>query len=132
MRNDRDRRAELLVVLGGDRASEALVRIRDGHRVTQAASARLIVVSASEPGEAEQLRAIPGVTAVTTGELPPADLAELDESEALFARGWAARPGLSAAKRRRDGLAWDAPGAEPPDLPRAGPARVPSAKENGR
>lgn len=132
MRDDRDRRSELLVVLGGDRRSEALVRIRDGHRVTQAASSRLLVVSGSEPGEAERLRAIPGVTAVVEGDLPPGGLAGLDESEVLFARGWAARANLSAAKRRREGLAWDAPGAEPPDLPRAGPARAPRAKEHER
>ncbi len=132
MRDDRDRRSELLVVLGGDRRSEALARIHDGHRVTQTASPRLLVVSGSGPDDAQRLRAIPGVTAVTDGDLPPDGLAGLDEGEALFARAWAARTSVSAAKRRRDGLAWDAPGAEPPDLPRARAARVPSEREDER
>lgn len=113
-------RRELLVILEGERAAQALDRIRAGHRVAQEASPRVVVVEAAAPDEEARMRAIPGVRAVITGGDPAPDAVEgLDQGDVLFARAWSLR--MKGAKRRAgEGLPWDAPGLEPPDLPMGG------------
>lgn len=112
-------RREFLVILEGERAAQALDRIRAGHRVAQEASPRVVVVEGAAPDEEARMRAIPGVRAVIAGgDLAPESIEGLDEGDVLFARAWVHR--MKGAKRRRsEGLPWDAPGLEPPDLPTA-------------
>jgi hypothetical protein len=48
---------------------------------------------------------------------PPEVLDRLNEQERLFVAGWRARRAKHEQARPGDGLAWDAPGMSPPDLP---------------
>ena len=112
-------RPELLVILGGERAAEALNQLRNSYRVTQSASPRVVVIEAG-PGEAGRLRAIPGVKVVTAGELPSEGMEGLDDGEALFVEAWVSRINeLPLKQRPGEGLPWDAPGFIPPDPPAA-------------
>ncbi len=49
----------------------------------------------------------------------PAVLSTLDQTERLFVEGWLARRRRPPKKRAHDGVAWDAEGLTPPDLPRS-------------
>jgi hypothetical protein len=109
---------EFLVILEVERASQTLDLIRARHRIAQTASLRVVVVEGSSPDTEAQMRAIPGVRAVTARDLAPESFEGLDEAEALFARAWVSRMKSFASKRRRgEGSAWDAPGVDSPDLP---------------
>lgn len=106
---------ELLVILAGEHVADARDRIRRDHRVSQQASPRVIVID-RWPGDEARVSAIPGVRAVTTGDLPPELLEGLDDGEILFIRGWVTRIQELPSKRRRgEGTSWDAPGFRPPD-----------------
>ncbi len=106
--------AELLVILERGRETEARDRIRKDHRIQQQAS-RVLVVDLDE-GHEEGVAQIPGVAAVTRGEVPPDVAATLSEGDALFVRGWITRMRQRSSKRRPgEGAAWDAPGRLPPD-----------------
>jgi hypothetical protein len=106
--------AEFLVILERERAPQTLDLIRARHRVAQTATPRVVVVEGSSPDTEARLRAIPGVRAVTAGDLASANLEGLDQAEALFARAWMSRMTESQPKKRRrgDGAAWDAPGVD--------------------
>ncbi|HEX9437452.1 MAG TPA: hypothetical protein VGA16_09890 [Candidatus Limnocylindria bacterium] len=111
---------ELLVILTTEGTARTLDLIRERHRVLQQASPRVVLIGAG-PADAEHVSALPGVKAVTSGDLP--SLEGLDDGEALFVRAWVARTKELPSKRRRGGgLSWDAPGSEPPD-PRRRPFR---------
>jgi hypothetical protein len=111
-------RSEVLVILGSERATQALEEIRTLYRVAQMASARVLVVEASGPDAEGQMRAIPGVRAITASDLPAESFEGLDQAESLFARAWMQRARRSASRPRRgEGQAWDARGLDPPDLP---------------
>lgn len=108
---------ELLVIMRGERANEAIKQLSANYNVQQVASPRVVVVEGAQ-NELAGLRAVPGVLAATAGELPPAVLEGLDESEALFVAAWLSRTkGGTSKQRPGEGLAWDAPGFVPPDPP---------------
>ena len=55
---------------------------------------------------------------VYAGDDPPPDvLAALDATERLFVEAWLANRATAKLHRPGDGLAWDAEGLTPPDLP---------------
>ena len=95
-RSGRGRQDEVLVLLDLRSPPDELDRFRRAHRVTHAASPRLLVVVA-EPG--------------LTDDPVVADLdsAELTADEALFAAAWALRS--RAKPRRGEGRSW----GEPPE-----------------
>jgi len=104
---------EYLVILHRQSAPEALpVRFR----VTQVVSPRVVVVQTS-PGEPPPSASLPGVLAVTDGELNPEVTETLDETEALFVAAWTSRMTGPPKQRRGDGLSWGASGFLPPDPP---------------
>ncbi len=108
---------ELLVILNGDRAEEAGKQLNANYKVSHVASPRVMVVE-GEQSELAGLRAMPGVTAATAGELPPGAIDGLDDSESLFASAWLSRIKEGSSKQRPgEGLSWDAPGFIPPDPP---------------
>jgi hypothetical protein len=115
--SDSGARRELLVVLRGEQAEESLKQLSAKHNVQHVISPRVIVIEGAQ-NELAGLRAVPGVLAATAGELPPAVLEGLDESEALFVAAWSSRTKEGTSKQRPgEGLAWDAPGFVPPDPP---------------
>ena len=83
-----------------------------GVRVTQRMPPRLAIVLAAE----DDLRALerdPRVRRVFRAEVADEDLARLDDQERLFAAAWNQR--REGSKHRvGEGLAWDAPGLDPP------------------
>ena len=108
---------ELLVILSGARADEALKQLSANYNVQHVASPRVFVVVGGQDALAG-LRAVPGVLAATAGELPPAALEGLDEGESLFVAAWLSRIKEGPSKQRPgEGLSWDAPGFVPPDPP---------------
>jgi len=108
--------SEYLVILEPSAATEALEHLRSGHWVIQVGSPRVVVVVVS-PGETPPSSETPGVVAVSGGALPADIIEELDEQEALFVAAWTSRITGPEKQRRGEGLPWDAPGFEPPDLP---------------
>jgi hypothetical protein len=111
-----DTGSEYLVILDPVAAAEALEQLGSNHRVTQVGSPRVVVVTVPR-GETPPSSAIPGVVAVSGGALPDDMVEELDEQEALFVAAWTRRMMGPGKQRRGEGLPWDAPGFEPPDLP---------------
>lgn len=111
-------RRELLVILRGERAEEALKQLSAKHNVQQVASQRVVVVEGAQ-NELAGLRAMPGVLAATAGELPQAVLEGLDQGETLFVAAWLSRTKEEPSKKQRpgEGLSWDTPGFVPPDPP---------------
>jgi hypothetical protein len=106
---------EYLVILDRESAPETLAALAAQGRVTQVASPRVVVVVTGPGGHPPTL--LPGVLAVTDGELNPLVAETLDETERLFAAAWASRMTGPSPQRRGEGLAWDTPGFLPPDLP---------------
>jgi hypothetical protein len=72
---------------------------------------RLAVVEADDAAGAA-LRSVPEVMGVGEPDLPDDVRAELTDTERLFADAWVL--GRQPKTRPGDGLAWDAPGFEPP------------------
>lgn len=83
-----------------------------GESLTQVFSPRLGVVRVDDSTLAE-LQGRTDVVAVARRVLPPGAVAELDETERLFAEAWSQhdRP----KQRRGEGLPWDAEDHSPPD-----------------
>jgi len=110
-------RRELLVIISGERAEESFKQVSASYKVRHVASPRVVVVEGAE-NELAKLRAISGVTVVASGDVPPGVMGKLDEGEALFVAAWLSRIKEGSSKQRLgEGLSWDAPGFEPPDLP---------------
>ena len=106
-----------LVIIIGDRAEESFKRISADYKVRQVASPRVFTVEADQ-SELAKLRAVSGVTVVTSGDAPPGIMEKLDEGEALFVAAWLSRRKEGSSKQRLgEGLSWDAPGFTPPDAP---------------
>jgi hypothetical protein len=106
---------EVLAVITDAEGEEALAHLVDGLHISQRVSPRVALVAGSEDG-IRKLAATPGID-IFDRTLPAHVLEGLDETEALFAKGWRQRMADGAKVRRGDRLAWDAPGYEAPDLP---------------
>jgi acetamidase/formamidase len=103
----------LLVV--ADDVGQVLDQLGRPARVVQHLPPRLAVVESDDDVRA-QLRALPGVLGVGEPDLRDDVRARLTETERLFVDAWVL--GRRPKERHGDGLAWDAPGYQPPDLPR--------------
>lgn len=110
------------MILDADRAAEALAEIEGVVPVTQKLQPRLLLIRAA-PRDRRAIQRIPGVVGIF--ETAPTDpLPGLSPPERVFVDAWATR---SAPKiRRGEGLHWDAPGFEPPDVPRGAPTPMES------
>lgn len=120
MSGERDPAASALVVAAPAWSDGLEVAVARVARVVQRCPPRLAIVEADERARAA-LRALPGVRAVTDGPLDEETSRDLTQAERLFAAAWAA--GRQPRVRAGDGLAWDAPGFDPPDRPRGGGSR---------
>jgi hypothetical protein len=110
-----------LVVLDRGSSQAAVDALRAVGQVLSVTPPRLAVVEASDPAP---LRAVSGVVAVRDS-VDESLLGMLTFEEGVAARAFA-YPRSSADARPGDGLAWDAPGFEPPDDPAARGAAVPN------
>lgn len=102
----------MLVVLHM-KAGDAANRVRARFEVAAALPPRLLVVRLAAD-DLVALQEIDGVAVVTANPVELDVTPPLSDTERLFAAGWAAR-GVKSGPRAGDGLAWDAPGFEPPD-----------------
>jgi hypothetical protein len=105
---------EVLVVFRAGMSADAFAQLRTLYRLTSMAPPRIAIVAAGE--DVDALRQRPDVEAVlttTTNATPDS----LSEAELLFVNGWRARHQSGGKSRTGDGLAWDAPGFQPPDKP---------------
>jgi hypothetical protein len=104
---------EVLAVITDAEGEQALRHLANGLRITQRVSPRVALVTGPEAG-IRKLAATSGIEIVDRN-LSVDALERLDQTEALFAKAWRQRTADAAEVRRGDGLAWDAPGYEPPD-----------------
>lgn len=107
----------LLVV--ADDVGQVLDRLARPVRLVQHLPPRLAVVDAGDDAGDDAgaaLRAAPGVLGVGQPDVPAEVRALLTDTERLFVDAWVL--GRQPKQRHGDGLAWDAPGHLPPDLPR--------------
>jgi len=106
---------EALVIVDECQATEALSRVGERVEVTQRLPPRL-AIARGERGALEAVRHLPGVVSVSEGPVPEPVLRGLSPTEQVFAEAWALgrKPKLV---RPGEGLAWDAPGFQPPDRP---------------
>ena len=113
---------DLLVIITGSRADESFERISAAYKVQQVVSHRVLVVEGNS-GELAELKQIPGVSVIASGDAAPGVTEKLDEGESLFVTAWISRMKEGPKNRSGDGLNWDAPGFEPPDPPAEGSER---------
>lgn len=107
---------EFLVILDPSEGEEIYQRLRSRYEVAQSLPPH-IVIQRLDADEIKRVETSPGVQAVCEGS-PPADVLEtLSPSEVLFVTAWVERQRSAHKKRRGEGLAWDAPGYQPPDAP---------------
>jgi hypothetical protein len=107
---------QALVLVTEPDEEDALEHPAGGVKVVQRASSRVALVEGPVAG-IRKLAALPGVE-VIEDDIPDSLLEQLSRTEALFARAWERRQHAHAKERPGEGLAWDAPGFEPPDAPR--------------
>ncbi len=104
---------EVLVVLSeGDAGGSRLDEVRRHAEVLQWLPPRIAIVRVAAD------RPLPGAMPGAgwfAAEIPEAVAADLTPTERLFVDAWLSR--REAKVRPADGLAWDAPGMEPPDWP---------------
>ena len=116
---------ELLVIMSEGSVDSDSAGLADGFRIVHAVSRRVFVIESPAGTASTDVAALPGVAAMSKGDVAPEILEGLDETEALFVQAWSRREGESKTQRRGEGLDWDADGFEPPD-----PA--PDLEENDR
>ena len=103
---------ELLVVLRSSLAAEQ--QLSEDVQVVHTASPKVMLVRL--PAGANAAAALGDVVYVGV-EPPPEVLSALDDGERLFVDAWLARRSAEPKARPADGLAWNAEGMSPPDLP---------------
>ncbi len=103
-----------LLVVAND-VGQVLDRLGRSATLVQHLPPRLAIVESDEDARAA-LRTAPGVLGVGEPDLPDDVRARLTDTERLFVDAWVV--GRQPKTRRGEGLAWDAPGFQPPDLPR--------------
>jgi hypothetical protein len=90
--------------------------LRANLRVIARLPPRLLVVEVDDHAMAE-LGRDPGVARVLERDASPAGLEGLRPEEQLFVDGWQLGSARESQPRTGEGLSWDAPGFQPPDLP---------------
>ena len=108
---------ELLVIMSEGSVDSDSAGLADGFRIVHAVSRRVFVIDSSADAGSTDVAALPGVVAMSEGDVAPEILEGLDETEALFVQAWSRRKGKPKTQRRGEGLDWDAGGFEPPDPP---------------
>ena len=103
------------LLLVADDAEQVLGRLGGSVTLVQHLPPRLAVIESDDDARAA-LRTAPGVLGVGEPDLPDDVREQLTETEQVFVDAWVL--GRRPKTRPGDGLAWDAPGFEPPDLPR--------------
>jgi len=95
-------------------AGDAADRVRARFEVVAALPPRLLVVQLAADDLAA-LQRIGGIAAIAADPVGLNVTPPLSEAEQLFTAGWVAR-GVKSGPRAGDGLSWDAPGFEAPDV----------------
>ena len=108
---------ELLVIMSEGSVDSDSAGLAEGFRIVHAVSRRVFVIESPAGTTSADLAALPGVAALSKGDVAPEIFEGLDETEALFVRAWSRRKEESKTQRRGDGMDWDAGGFEPPDPP---------------
>ena len=104
----------MLLVVAED-VGQVLDRLGRSVTLVQHLPPRLAVVESDDDARAA-LRTAPDVLGIGDPDLPDDVRGRLTDTERVFADAWVL--GRRPKTRPGDGLAWDAPGFEPPDLPR--------------
>jgi hypothetical protein len=107
---------QVLVVLTGTGADAHAGAAQGTYRVLTRLPPRLMVVDADDRAIAELSRD-PGVARVVERGAPPVTLEGLRPEEQLFVDSWQLASTQESKPRAGDGLSWDAPGFQPPDIP---------------
>ncbi|QKG71068.1 hypothetical protein [Erythrobacter mangrovi] len=97
-----------LVILDG---STDLEKLESAGQVLQALGRSVAIVDATD---ASNLRAMAGVSSVTTGHPGSDVLAKLDEGARLFVEAWSEQEKMANKQRRGDDLDWDDPAFDSP------------------
>ena len=103
------------LLLFADDVEQVLGRLGRSVTLVQHLPPRLAIIESDDDARAA-LRSAPGVLGVGEPALPDAVRQRLTETEQVFVDAWVL--GRRPKTRPGDGLTWDAPGFEPPDLPR--------------
>ncbi len=114
-----DTKREFLVILDPDQGRDLFQRISSQYKIAQSLPPR-VLIPLLDAREAREIAALPGVTSVCEAAVPPHVMETLTDGESLFASAWAERHQAAPKKRVGEGLAWDAPGFEPPDASKEG------------
>ena len=108
---------QVLVVLTDASAAAHASVLQDRHRVLTMFRPRLMVLSVDERAVAE-LGRDPAVAGVFERDAPHAVIEGLRPEEQLFVDSWLLQRTQETKPRVGEGLSWDAPGFQPPDLPK--------------
>jgi hypothetical protein len=110
LKGDHDGDEYLLIMVPGTAiSSELSEKVQVRHLVSD----RMAVVNLRAEAP-ERITCFPEVSGLYTDTVPPDVLADLTDTEALFARAWMLRRTSTGKHRPYEGLDWDAPGMEPP------------------
>ena len=104
----------MLLVLADD-VTQVLDQLGRSATLVQHLPPRLAIVECDHAARVA-LRTAPGVLGIGEPDLSDDVRDELTGTERIFVDAWVV--GRQRKARPGDGLAWDAPGFEPPDLPR--------------
>lgn len=107
---------QVLVVLTAAGADAHAAVLQQHHRVIARVPPRLMVLDVDDRAVAE-LGRDPAVAGLFERGASPAMLEGLRPEEQLFVDGWLLGSTQESKPRSGDGLPWDAPGFQPPDLP---------------
>ena len=106
---------QILLVLTDDGAAHA-AEFQGRYRVLTRLPPRLSVLDVDDLAVAE-LGRNPAVAGVFERDAPPALIEGLRPEEQLFVDAWRLGSTPETKPRAGDGLSWDAPGFQPPDIP---------------
>ena len=108
---------ELLVIVSSEPTGRGVEVLPERFPIVHAVSSRVFVIALPADGRSAELAALPGIASVSRSGPDSEILDGLDEMETLFVRAWSRRKEEFGARRRGEGLDWDANGFEPPDPP---------------
>jgi hypothetical protein len=105
-----------LALLREDAAAESVERLRRQYRVITVLRPRVIVLQLDDAA-AERLRRDPDIAGVFERDVPADVVSQLQADARLFVNAWIQQQTTQNKPRRGEGLSWDSPGFEPPDVP---------------
>ena len=105
-----------LALLREGAAAQHVERLQSRYRVINMLRPRVLVLEIDDDAAA-RLREDPDIAGVFDREAPADVVDQLPADARLFVNAWIQQQATKDKQRRGDGLSWDAPGFEPPDIP---------------